>query len=152
MEPVTADRGTRIDWRAVARGALVGFAVIVPVTIVQAVLRREVSDYDNSGWRYPLFVLILVAYLAAGWFAGRGRIEEPFTYGTLAGVGALVLWIPTRIVIWAVREDDRGLFTGNKAALRPGQLFGQLVIAASLGMLGAWLSGRRARRRTGSAG
>jgi uncharacterized membrane protein (DUF485 family) len=135
-----------IEWRAVARGALVGFAVIVPVTIVQAVLRREVSDYDNSGWRYPLFVLILAAYLAAGWFAARTRTDEPLTYGTLGGVGTLLLWIPTRIVIWAVREDDRGLFTGDKAALRPGQLFGQLVIAAAFGMLGGWAAARRARR------
>jgi hypothetical protein len=152
MEPLTTERGTSIQWRAVARGALVGFAVIVPVTILQAVLRREVHDFNHSGWRFPLFALILVGYLAAGWFAGRGRPDEQLMYGTLGAVGALVLWIPTRIVIWAVREDGRGLFSGDNAVLRPGQLFGQLVIASALGMVGAWLGNRWARRRTGTAG
>jgi hypothetical protein len=152
MDPLTTDADTRLDWRSVARGALVGFAVIVPVTIIQAVLQHDLADYDHSGWRYPLFVLILAAYLAAGWWAARGRIDEPFTYGTLGAVGALVLWIPTRVVIWAVREDDRGLFTGSKAVLRPGQVLGHLLIAAAIGMLGGWLSARRAARAAGPAG
>ena len=152
MKPLTTERDAPVEWRAVARGALVGFAVIVPVTILQAVLRREVHDFDGSGWRYPLFVLILVGYLAAGWFAGRGRPDEQLMYGTFGAVGTLVLWIPTRIVIWAVREDGRGLFSGDKAALRPGQLFGQLVIASAFGMIGAWLANRRARRRAEATG
>ena len=58
-----------------------------------------------------------------------------------------VMWIPIRVVIWAVREDGRGLFSGDRAALAPGQLFGALVIAAALAMLGALLAARIEQRR-----
>lgn len=133
-----------IRWRLVARGALAGLAVIVPVTVVRVVLDRELANFDDSGWVYPLFVLILAAYLVAGWVAGRTETETPLIHGTLAGIGVLVLWIPIRVVIWAVREDDRGLFRGNDAALRPGQVFGSLVIASAFAMLGALLASRRA--------
>ena len=126
------------------RGALTGLAVIVPVTVLRVVLDRELTDFDNSGWVYPLFVLILAGYFLAGWVAGRTETESPLMHGTLAGIGVLVLWIPVRIVIWAVREDDRGLFRGNDAALRPGQLFGNVVIAATFAMVGALLASRRA--------
>ena len=62
-----------------------------------------------------------------------------------------MLWIPVRIVIWLVRDENRGLFSGHSPALRPGQLFGHLVIAAGLGMLGGFLGARRSRRRPGVA-
>jgi len=133
-----------IRWALVLRGALTGLAIIVPVTVVRVLLDREISDFDDSGWVYPLFVLILVGYLVAGWIAGRSETETPLMHGTLAGIGVLVLWIPIRIVIWAVREDERGLFRGNDAALRPGQIFGNLVIASAFAMLGALLASRRA--------
>jgi hypothetical protein len=139
-----------IDWRVVLRGALIGLAVIVPVTVLRVVLDREVRDFDNSGWIYPLFVLILVAYFTAGWVAGRARPDSPLTHGTLAGIGVLVLWIPVRIVIWAVREDGRGLVSGDHAALSPGQVFGAFVIAAALSMLGGWLGARYLRQRAGA--
>ena len=51
-----------------------------------------------------------------------------------------------RIVIWLVRDENRGLFTGHSPALRPGQIFGHLVIAAALGMFGGWLGARSASR------
>ncbi|MCI4354232.1 MAG: hypothetical protein L3K06_02565 [Thermoplasmata archaeon] len=137
-----------LDWRTVVRGALVGLAVIVPVTIVRVVLDREMTNFDDSGWVYPLFVLVLVGFFAAGWVAGRARPTVPLTHGSLAGAGTLVLWIPIRIVIWAIREDGRGLFSGTKAALAPGQVFGDLIIAAALGMLGAWLGSRSRLRRS----
>jgi hypothetical protein len=130
----------------VLRGALVGLAVIVPVTILRVVLDRELSNFDDSGWVYPLFVLILAGFFMAGWVAGRARPTVPLTHGALAGAGSLVVWIPIRIAIWAIREDGRGLFSGPKAALAPGQVCGDLVIAAALGMLGAWL-GARSRLR-----
>lgn len=136
-----------IDWRVVVRGALTGLAVIVPVTVLRVVLDREISDFDDSGWVYPLFVLILIGYAASGWVAGRARPDAPLTHGALAGIGVLVLWIPIRIVIWAVREDGRGLVNGDNAALRPGQVFGAFVIAAALAMLAAVVAARLTTRR-----
>lgn len=125
------------------RGSLSGLAVIVPVTVLRVILDREIADFDDSGWVYPLFVLILVGYFVAGWIAGRAETPTPLMHGTLAGIGVLVIWIPVRILIWVIREDDRGLFRGNDAALRPGQIFGNLVIASSFAMLGALLASRR---------
>ena len=122
----------------------------MPVTVLRVVLDREIADFDDSGWIYPLFVLILVGYFAAGWIAGRGRPDAPLSHGTLAGLGVLVLWIPIRIVIWAIREDGRGLVSGDHAALGPGQVFGAFVIAATLAMLGALLAARVTRRRAGA--
>ena len=136
-----------IDWRVVLRGALLGLGVIIPVTVLRVVLDREISDFDDSGWIYPLFVLILLAYGTAGWVAGRARPDAPLTHGALAGLGAFVLWVPIRIVIWAVREDGRGLVAGDDAALRPGQVFGQLVISAAIAMLAAVVAARLTTRR-----
>jgi hypothetical protein len=145
--PSAAAPALAIDWRVVLRGALVGLAVIVPVTVLRVVLDREITDFDNSGWVYPLFVLILIGYAASGWVAGRARPDSPLTHGALAGIGVLVLWIPIRIVIWAVREDGRGLVNGDNAALRPGQVFGAFVIAAALAMLAATVAARLTTRR-----
>ena len=140
-----------IEWRAVVRGALVGLAIIVPVTVLRVILDREVTDFDDSGWIYPLFVLILLGYFVAGWVAGRARPTMPLTHGVLAGVGVLVLWIPVRVVIWVVREDGRGLVSGDDAALRPGQVFGAFVIAAALAALGGWVGARALTRHDRSA-
>ncbi len=147
---VDAANGTTsgVDWRVVLRGALVGLAVIAPVSVLGAVLDHEMTDFDSSGWRYPLFVLILVGYATAGWVAGRARPDSPLTHAALAGMGAFVLWIPIRVAIWAAREGGRGLVSGDRAVLRPGQLFGQFVIAAALAMVGAFLASRIAARRT----
>jgi hypothetical protein len=140
--------GLRIDWRVVLRGALVGLAVIVPVTVLNAVLDREITDFEDSGWRLPLYLLILAAFGIAGWIAGSARPDSFLTHGALAGIGAFVLWIPIRVVIWAVREDGRGLFTGDDAALRPGQLFGALLISAAIAMLTATIAARLEVRRS----
>ncbi len=135
------------DWRAVAKGALAGLAIVVPVTVARAVLDDEIRDFDDSGWIYPLFVLILVAYGVAGWVAGRGHPDTPLIHGGLAGLGVVLSWIPIRVIIWAVREDGRGLVSGDRAALAPGQVFGALVMSVALGMLGATLAVRLSRRR-----
>jgi hypothetical protein len=71
--------------------------------------------------------------------------------GALSGLGVLVGWLPIRVVIWLVRDESRGLFTGDDAALRPGQVFGHVVIAAGLGMLGAFVASRISRHTTRSA-
>jgi len=136
-----------IHWGAVLRGAVVGLSIIVPVTILRVVVDHEVDNPNHSAWIYPLFLLLLVGYAVGGYVGGKAAPDAPLTNGTLAGIGALVIWLPIRIVIWAARENGRGLVSGHNAALPPGQLFGALVIAAGLGMAGGFLSERVGLRR-----
>jgi hypothetical protein len=143
---------TGLDWGAILRGALAGLGVVVAVAILHAILVHKVTDFDDSGWEYPLFVLVLVGYGLAGWVGQwsavqRGPGDTPLTIGALSGLGVLVCWLPIRVLIWLVRDESRGLFTGDDAALRPGQVFGHIVIAVGLGMLGAFLASRIARHR-----
>lgn len=138
-----------VEWGPVLRGAMLGLCVLVAASVVEAILDRNMDGFKDSGWIYPLFLVILVGYTLGGYVAGRAVPTSPLTNGTLAGVFAFVLWIPVRILIWVARDENKGLFTGHSPAIRPGQLLGHVVIAAGLGMLGGWLGGRAALRARG---
>ena len=139
-----------IDGTAIVRGALAGLVVIVPVTVARAVVSHSVTDFDHSGWAVVFFFAILFAYGLAGWVAGSSATGAPLTNGALAAFGAIVLWLPLRIVIWAIRHDHRGLFSGARPAITPGELFGAFVLGAALGIIGALIAARRVARSTGS--
>ena len=139
-----ASRERPIDRAAITRGAAVGLALIVPITV----LDRIIDDFDDSALRVLLAVLIVVAYGVAGWVAGRVS-RYPLTNGALAGVGAFVVWIPVRILIWLLRDEHRGLVSGSEPVLKLGQVFGQLVLATAIGMLGGFVADRRRPRVPG---
>ena len=82
-----------------------------------------------------------------------GSPAAPLTNGALAGLGALLLWLPVRVLIWLTRDDNRGLVSGSDPVFRPGQVFGFLVISTALGMVGGYLASRRkgATRDTGGS-
>ena len=148
--PVTPGTGPAgVEWSPVLRGAMLGLCVLVAVSVVEAILDRNMDNFKDSGWIVPLFLLILVGYTLGGYVAGRAAPTSPLTNGTLAGLFAFVGWIPVRIIIWVARDENKGLFTGHSPAIRPGQLLGHVVIAAGLGLLGGWLGGRAARRARG---
>jgi hypothetical protein len=140
------DEGPLVVWPAVLLGALLGLCVLAGASVIEAILDHNVDSFNDTGWIYPLFVMILFGYALGGWLAGRLAPDGFLTNGLLAGLGAFVLWIPVRIVVWLVRDENRGLFSGHSPALRPGQLFGQLLIAAALGMFGGFLGSRPAAR------
>ena len=139
-----------VVWRAIARGAAVALALLVALSVAEAIVDRNVTDFNDTGWIYPFFVGVLASYAVGGWVAGRTAPDSALSNGALAGLFGFVLWIPVRIVIWAVRDEHKGLFTGHAPVLRPGQIFGHLLIAAALGMLGGWIGGRVHRRSTAS--
>jgi len=147
-EPASTNNQKILSWPSITRGALAGLAIVVVAAIARAVLNHQMDDFKKSIWVYLLFVLVLVGYFAAGYVAGRARPDTPLANGALAGLGAVVLWIPIRVVIWAVREDGHALLKGNQAILRPGQIFGALVISTALGMVGALIAARRSRTTT----
>jgi hypothetical protein len=131
-----------VRWPAVIRGALLGLALIIPVTIVGALLDRATDNFQDSGWRVLLALLIALAFVPAGAYAARLARAAPLTNGALAGLGAFLLWLPLRFLIWLTRNDDQGLVSGHNPVFRPGQLFGFLVISTALGMLGGFLASR----------
>jgi hypothetical protein len=133
------------DSRAAGRGAAAGLLIIVPLSALRAVLDREVSNLDNSGW-VPLFAIALfLAYVVAGVVAGRRAPDAPLTNGIVAGLGALALWLPLRVLIWVARDESQGLFTGSKPVFTAGQLFAQVLFAAVFGLVGGLIGARMAR-------
>jgi hypothetical protein len=151
---VTSPLDTRatVDWPAVVRGGLLGLALIIPITILGAVLDRSMDDFEDSGWRVLLALLIVVAFVPAGAYAARLARDAPLTNGALAGLGAFAVWLPVRVLIWLTRDDNQGLVSGRDPVFRPGQIFGFLVIATALGMLGGYLASRRRARAQDSGG
>jgi hypothetical protein len=143
------DTITVVEWPAVVRGALAGLALIVPVTILGAVLDRAIDDFQDSGWRVLLALLIVLAFVPAGVCAARLARGGALTNGALAGLGGFVLWLPVRLLIWVTRDDNQGLVSGHNPAFRPGQVFGFLVISTALGMAGGYLASRRRARDSG---
>jgi hypothetical protein len=144
--PGADQRDGVVDWRTVALGALAGLAILVAASIIDAILDRSLDDYDDSGWRYVLFVAVLVGYIVAGVLAGRRAPPAALTNGALAGTFTFVLWVPVRALIWVARDEHEALFTGSDPVFKPGQLFGHLVIASALGMLGGLIGARLVRR------
>jgi hypothetical protein len=130
---------------AVLRGALAGLLVIVPLSAFRAVIDNQFGNFDDSGWVFLFGFGLLSAYVVAGAVAAYRSPTTPMTNGTLAGLGAFVLWIPLRILIWVARSESQGLFSGSDPVFTAGQLFGQLLFAAVVGLIGGLLGARIAR-------
>jgi hypothetical protein len=143
MSTPELDNRAVIEWPAVARGALLGLALIIPTTIIGAMLDRSVDNFEDSGWRLLLALLVMAAFVPAGAYAARLAHDAPLTNGALAGLGAFVVWLPVRLLIWLTRDDNQGLISGSDPVFRPGQIFGFLVISTALGMVGGYLVSRR---------
>jgi putative membrane protein (TIGR04086 family) len=149
VNPPNLDAHATVDWPAIARGALLGLALIIPITIVGAVLDRSIDDFEDSDWRVLLALLVVLSFVPAGAYAARLVRDAPLTNGALAGLGAFLLWLPVRVLIWLTRDDNQGLVSGRDPVFRPGQVFGFLVISTAVGMLGGFLASRRPARGSG---
>ena len=131
-----------LDPRATMRGAVAGLLVIAPLSALRVVVDRNVTNFDESTW-VPLFAVgLLAAYVVAGAVACRRAPDAPMSNGMVAGLGALVLWLPIRILIWLARESPRGLVSGHRPVFALGQLLAQMVLAAVVGLIGGLIGAR----------
>jgi hypothetical protein len=137
-----------LDPEAVRRGAFAGFLALLPVVLVIAILERELDEFDTSAWAALAFLLLLLVFALAGWIAGATSPAAPLTNGSLAGLGTFALWIPLRILIWAVR-GGQGLVSGDDPVLNPGAILVLFVFSGCFGMIGALLAARRKRDNGG---
>jgi hypothetical protein len=126
-----------IDRKALTRGAVIGLAVIVPISVAVEVLEQNVDDLEGSGWMVLPFLAILAAYAIAGRGAASVAPDAPLAHGTLAALAAFAGWLVVRIAVPLLAGDDLGF--GIKAVVT------NAMFAAAFGLLGGAMSARDAR-------
>ena len=102
-----------------SRGAAFGLLLFVPLSAIRVVIDQNVSDFDHSGWAPVFAIALFVVYIVAGLVAARAAVDAPLSNGIVAAVGAFLLWIPIRIVIWLIRDNGDGLFSGSAPVFTP---------------------------------
>jgi hypothetical protein len=134
-----------LDRGALVAGAGVGLLLILALSGLRAVVDNAVDDFDDSGWVAVFAGAQLVAYVVAGAVAGRRAPDAPLTNGGLATVLAVLAWLPVRILIWLVRDESRGLWSGDDPVFEAGPVLVAFILAFALGLVGGALGARRAR-------
>jgi hypothetical protein len=123
-----------IDITALRRGIVAGAVVLVPVSVLGALLKHDRKS-GNGALLFVLFIAILYGYATAGYGAARTRPEAPLSHGILAGLGALVVWFVVSVTVRLARGEHLGF---GIVAVVTNALF-----AVTLGALGGLLAARR---------
>ena len=118
-----------IDVRAVAIGAGVALAVAVPTLAAGVVL----DPGDESNVVLVLYGLVMVGFTLGGLWAARQRPDAPFSNGALAAIAAYA----TIALVASIIRLARG------RSPEPVPLLFNAFMAATFGILGGLLSGRR---------
>jgi len=142
----------RISPGAAASGAIVAFVAVVLVATARSVLAHAFPTFDDSACLAVLYLVVVGAYVAAGWVAvRRSPAVAPVVVGPVATVAAVVAWIPVRVLIWVARDEHRSLLGGHDPALPIGPVVVNLIVAAAAGALGAWWAVQSASRAGAAA-
>jgi len=121
---------SELDLNVVTAGAMMTLLLTGPAAIVQALLN---DDGDTSLWTLGLYVMIVAGYLLGGALAGRQHPPTAFAHGAAATVMAFVVLQG----IGAIRRLANGDGVSIGAVVFNG------LLAASLGIIGAWFGARR---------
>jgi hypothetical protein len=124
-----------IDLTALRRGIVGGLVLIVPISLIIALVNHGDRRTTYGGWSFVAFVAILYAYATAGYGAARSRPDAPLAHGMLAGLGAFIVWLLVRLAVPLARGDRLGF---GVVAVMTNALF-----AVALGALGGLLAARR---------
>ena len=120
-----------LDVGAIARGVLFGAPLVLVASLTNQLLD---SGDEGSSATFPLFVLLLVGFVVAGYVAGRAAPEAPYSNGAVAAVAAFVA---VQIIAVASR-----LVRGESLQPITAMVFLALLAYAS-GLVGALLASRR---------
>ena len=124
---------SRIDWKAVATGAVVTIAVGVLASVVAAVIDLP---KDSNGW-FVFFWIDVIGAGVGGFIAGRRRLDTPLIHGAIVGACSYVVIAAFATTITVV--------SGHAGPGVAQVLFAILWLALG-GTIGGWVASWRAQR------
>lgn len=129
-------RRRRIDWRAVADGAVVAVAVTLPPTIVVRLLKDgDLEGQESYLWVVPM-VALLVGFALGGHRAARRRPDAPLLHAAAAAASAFAVLAAVVVVRRLVGGDGVGVPLVVTLLLL-------LQILVSLAVIGGYVAMRR---------
>ena len=137
-------RTGRIDWRAVADGAVITVSLtLFPTIAVRLFKDGDLDGQESNLWMIPLLAL-LVGSAWGGHRAAKRRLDAPLTHAALAAASAATVMAAVRIGRAVVTGDG---FTGALVVT-----FVLLVqISVSLAIIGGFIAVRGETRRRAMA-
>ena len=120
----------RIDWEVVVRSAALAVAVAVPTIVLGSTVARD------SNVIVLLYFVLLGGQVAAGWYAGRHRLDAPLVHGALASLTSFAVLV---VVVIAARA------IAGKAGPDPFNLVFHAFMSCSTGIFGALLASRSSK-------
>ena len=122
-----------IDWQALVKGAAVSIVVCLPLALLAEVL---VDRDDPSSLSVPLYLGVLLGFVAGGFVAARHAVASHLVTGALAASAAFVVIQGAGVVVRVANGEE--------------VLFASIVFTALLaygcGLTGA-VAGERRRAR-----
>jgi hypothetical protein len=120
----------RIDWEVVVRSAGLALAVAVPAIVLGATVARD------SNVIVLLYFVLLGGQVAAGWYAGRHRLDAPLIHGALASLTSFLVLV---VIVVGARA------VAGKSGPDPFNLVFHAFMACSTGIFGALLASRTSK-------
>lgn len=126
-----------IDREAIVSGALLGIGIIFPTVVLFQIVDATAGIGCDSNWNFVFFVPLVVAWVLGGRLAAKRGPGAPYSNAVIAALAAFAVFAVVRVIGEAVSSsNDCG-----------GDLWAALafngMIAASTGIVGALLAGRR---------
>ena len=115
----------------VARPVVLGAAVVVAVA-VPVVLVGTLALDDGSDLVFPLAVVVVAAFVAGGWFAGRNAERSKPAVGATAAFCGHAIAQAVNVALHVAEDDD----------IRPAFIAANAALAAACGLAGGALASR----------
>jgi len=121
---------SQLDLNVVTAGTMMTLLVTGPAVLI---LSSVDDSADTSVWVLALYLMILAGFLLGGALAGRQHPTTAFAHGAASTVTAFII-VQGIIVIQKI-ADGQGVSIGA--------LLFNALLAASIGIIGAWFGARR---------
>lgn len=109
---------------AVLKGLAVAVVVGLPLALLADVIR---DDRPDSALLPLLFLATLLAFVAAGWVAGRAAPEAPYSNGAIAALAGYAVLAAISVIVRAV----------GGGPVHAARIIGTALLAYAAGLLGS---------------